>query len=75
MRSTALWGSRLSGNGELIAKPPSTRFRQSLMGVSWLGQASGCVSAQGQMLALLSNSLLFALEMPLSVEVFASFPL
>lgn len=41
MRSTALCGSRLSGKGELMAKPPSTRDRQSRMGVSQLGKASG----------------------------------
>jgi hypothetical protein len=56
MRSTVRWGTNISGNGELIAKPPSTRDRQSCVGMSWLGKASGCVSArctgQGQLLLL-----------------------
>lgn len=46
MRSTARRGCRISGNGELMAKPPSTRHRLSLMGVSLLGQASGCLSVR-----------------------------
>jgi len=64
MRSTARCGCRISGNGELMAKPPSTKDRKSFMGVSWLGQASRCLSVKYKgisTIVLASDPLLFAL--------------